>query len=56
MTVEEAIPLSIQAINVAMKRNTATGNDFDISTITEKGYVELSAAEKEAYLPSAGGS
>ncbi|MBO3802716.1 MAG: proteasome subunit beta [Candidatus Brockarchaeota archaeon] len=55
MTVEKAIPLSIQAINVAMKRNTATGNDFDISTITEKGYTELSAVEKEAYLQSAGG-
>jgi proteasome beta subunit len=50
MTVEEAIPISIQAINVAMKRNTATGNDFDVSTITEKGYIELSVAEKEAYL------
>ena len=52
MTVEKAIPLSIQAINVAMKRNTATGNDFDVSTITKKGYVELSSEAKEAYLAS----
>jgi proteasome beta subunit len=52
-TVERSIPLSIQAINVAMKRNTATGNDFDVSTITKKGYVELSAEEKATYLKSA---
>jgi len=52
ITVEKAIPLSIQAINVAMKRNTATGNDFDVSTVTKKGYVELSSEAKEAYLAS----
>ena len=52
MTVDKAIPLSIQAINVAMKRNTATGNDFDVSTVTKKGYVELSSEAKEAYLAS----
>ena len=52
LTVDKAIPLSIEAINVAMKRNTATGNDFDVSTITKKGYVEMSAEAKEAYLAS----
>lgn len=54
MTVEKAMQLSVQAINVAMKRNTATGNDFDVSTITEKGYVELSAREKEAIASAIG--
>lgn len=54
MTIEKAIPLSVQAVNVAMKRNTATGNDFDVSTITEKGYVELSAEEKGAIASAIG--
>ena len=54
LTVDKALPLSIQAINVAMKRNTATGNDFDVSTVTKKGYVEMSAESKEAYLASTG--
>ena len=54
ITIEKAIPLSVQAVNVAMKRNTATGNDFDVSTITEKGYVELSAEEKGAIASAIG--
>ena len=54
LTMEKAMQLSVQAVNVAMKRNTATGNDFDVSNITEKGYVELSAKEKEAIASAIG--
>jgi len=51
LTVVDGLTLAMKAINVAIKRNVYTGDDFDIATITqEKGYVELSEKEKKALL------
>ncbi len=44
--VKEAIPLAVQAILVAMSRDTATGDDFDLAIVDAKGYRELSSEEK----------
>jgi len=50
LTIEEAIPILIEAINVATQRNTATGNDIEIAIVDSKGYRELTEKEKEEYL------
>jgi len=54
VSVAEAIPLSIKAINVAMQRNTATGNDFDVAIVDGSGYRELSEKEKDDQAVSLG--
>ena len=46
VTMEESIPLAVQSILVAMSRDSATGNDFDVATIDEGGYKEFSLEEK----------
>jgi len=46
ISIEECIPIAAQSITVAMNRDTATGNDFDIAIIDEGGYRELDADGK----------
>ena len=41
ITVKDAIPLVIKAVSAAMKRDAASGDSFDVSTITKDGYKEL---------------
>jgi len=51
MTVEQVIPIAIQAVTAAIKRNAGTGDGFDVAVITEKaGYRELTKQEKEQQL------
>jgi proteasome beta subunit len=57
MTVEQVVPIAIQAVNAAIKRNAGTGDGFDVAVITkEAGYNELSRQEKENRLVAISGS
>ena len=51
MNVEQVVPIAIQAVNAAIKRNAGTGDGFDVAVITkERGYQELSKQDKEQRL------
>ena len=41
MTIEEGIELLKAAISAARKRDTASGGDFQIATITKEGFKKL---------------
>ena len=45
-TIQEMLPVIVHAIKSAMKRNTATGGNFDVAVIDKNGYRELSSEEK----------
>jgi proteasome beta subunit len=46
MSVKEAVSLVIRAVKSAMKRDTASGNSFDVVVIEKEGYHELTDEEK----------
>lgn len=46
MPIETLIPIVVQAVNSAMKRDAASGDSFDVTVIDEKGYRELGDDEK----------
>jgi proteasome beta subunit len=50
LTVEQCIPTAVRAITAAMKRNAGTGDSFDLASITEQGFTELTRQEKAAVL------
>lgn len=50
MSVKDAIPVVVKAVNSAMKRDSASGDSFDVALITSKGYEELSEDEKKKIL------
>jgi proteasome beta subunit len=50
MTVEEAMPIIVKAVNAAMKRDIASGNNYNIAVIDASGYRELSEKEKQDLL------
>ena len=52
--VEELLPVIVKAIEAAMKRNSATGDNFNISIIDAKGYRELTEKEKKKISASHG--
>jgi proteasome beta subunit len=57
MSVEQVVPIAIQAVSAAIKRNAGTGDGFDVAIITkESGYRELSRQEKEKQLSEILGS
>jgi len=45
--VKDLIPLAVKAIKTAMKRDTASGGDASIVTITKEGFKRLDKAEVE---------
>ena len=49
-TIKEILPVVVRAVDSAMKRDIASGNNYDIATITKKGYQSLSTEEKKAIL------
>jgi proteasome beta subunit len=53
MSVKEAIPLVVRAVNSAMKRDSASGDSFDVAVISVEGYRELSEEEKKRILAEA---
>lgn len=50
MSVAELLPIIIKAVNSAMKRDTASGDSFNVATIDEKGFRELTDEEKTLLL------
>jgi proteasome beta subunit len=50
LTIEEILPVVTRAVDSAMKRDIASGNNFDIAVITKEGYRSLSAEEKKGIL------
>jgi proteasome beta subunit len=53
MAVKETIPIVLKAVASAMKRDAASGDNFDVAVITTEGYKELSEEEKKALAPKA---
>jgi len=53
MSVKEAIPLVVRAVNSAMKRDSASGDSFDVAVVSKDGYRELSEEEKKGILAEA---
>ncbi|GAF76752.1 unnamed protein product, partial [marine sediment metagenome] len=49
-TVEEMKSIVVKAVNAAMNRDVASGDNFDIAIIKEDGFRELSKEEKMALL------
>jgi proteasome beta subunit len=51
IAVKDAIPLVVKAVNSAMKRDSASGDSFDVAVISkDTGYRELSEEEKKGIL------
>jgi len=50
VSVEEVLPVVVQAVGSAMKRNAATGDSFNVAVIDDKGYRELTDKEKKKLL------
>jgi proteasome beta subunit len=50
MSVEEALPIVVKAVNAAMKRDVASGNSYNVTVVDKKGYRELSEEEKSRLL------
>jgi 20S proteasome alpha/beta subunit len=40
----------VRAVDAAMKRDSASGDSFDVSIIDKKGYRELNDKEKKSVL------
>jgi proteasome beta subunit len=52
MPIEEVLPTIVKAVNAAMKRDIASGNDYNITVINDEGYRELSKEAKNKLLTS----
>jgi proteasome beta subunit len=48
--VKENLPIIVKAVNAAMRRDSASGDSFNISVIDDKGYRELTDKEKKQLL------
>ncbi len=55
-SIKEMLPVVIQAIESAMRRDAASGDSFDVSVIDAKGYRELSDKEKRNFTANHQGS
>ncbi len=49
-TINEMLPVVVKAVDSAMKRDVASGDNFDVAVVTSQGYRELSDEEKMALL------
>jgi proteasome beta subunit len=49
--VKEMLPIVIKAVNAAMKRDSASGDSYNVAVIDSKGYRDLSEKEKKQLLP-----
>jgi proteasome beta subunit len=50
MPVSQVLPIIVQAVNSAMKRDSASGDSFDVAVINEEGYRQLTPEEKKKIL------
>jgi proteasome beta subunit len=46
MSIDDGVSLVVRAIHSSMKRDSASGDSFDVAVITKEGYRELSDEEK----------
>ena len=51
-TIAEMAPIVVKAVDSAMKRDVASGDNYDVAVITSDGFKELSEEEKIALLES----
>jgi proteasome beta subunit len=49
-TIKEILPVVVRAVDSAMKRDIASGDNFDMAVITKDGYRALSTEEKKGIL------
>ena len=49
-TIKEMLPVVVRAVDSAMKRDIASGNNYDIAIISKQGYRSLDKKEKIAIL------
>jgi len=49
-SIDEMIPVVVRAVNSAMRRDTASGDSFDVALVTKEGFRELSEEEKKTIL------
>jgi len=49
-TIKEVLPVVVSAVNSAMKRDAASGDDFAVAVIDQNGYRELTDEEKKNLL------
>ena len=52
MSVMELLPTIVKAVNAAMKRDVASGDNYNVVVIDSKGYRELTKEEKSKLLAS----
>jgi 20S proteasome alpha/beta subunit len=52
MLVKELLPTIVKAVNAAMKRDIASGNNYNVTVIDSNGYRELTSEEKSKLLTS----
>jgi len=50
VAVKGMLPVIVKAVNAAMKRDSASGDNFNIVVIDSKGYRELGEKEKKLLL------
>jgi len=50
MEIKGLLPIIVRALDSAMKRNSFTGDSFDVAVIDAQGYRELSKEEKKTLL------
>ena len=50
LTIKEILPVVVRAVDSAMKRDIASGNNYDIAVISKDEYRSLSTEEKKAIL------
>jgi proteasome beta subunit len=50
MTVDDTVKLAVKGVTSAMKRDTYSGDSFDVAVIDKDGFRELTAAEKDSVL------
>lgn len=48
--IEQLLPVVVKAVDSAMKRDTASGEGFDVAIISKEGYRELNEEEKQKIL------
>jgi proteasome beta subunit len=46
-SVKEMLPVIVKAVNASMKRDSASGDNFNVAVIDEKGYRDLTEKEKK---------
>ena len=50
MSVKELLPIVVKGVNAAMKRDSASGDSYNVAVIDGKGYRELTEKEKKQLL------